>query len=94
MIHDRRESVDPTAPAATYYTTGRNAPRQRTRTYTVSFEFRISMATKKKKYSLKKNYRELPLVLVLEIQEILPIMESNGVHPLVSNNLYIAYYPR
>jgi hypothetical protein len=49
MIHDRRESVDPTAPAATYYTTGRNAPRQRTRTYTVSFEFRISMTTKKKK---------------------------------------------
>lgn len=56
MIEDRRESVDPTAPAATYYTTGRNAPRQRTRTYTVSLEFCVSMTTqkKKKKYSLIK----------------------------------------
>jgi len=36
MVEDRRESVDPTAPASTYYTTGRNGPRQRTRTYTVS----------------------------------------------------------
>lgn len=31
---DRRESVDPTAPASTYYTSGRNS-RHRTRTYTV-----------------------------------------------------------
>ncbi|KAI8063344.1 trehalase-domain-containing protein [Gilbertella persicaria] len=34
MIDNRRESVDPTAPAATYYTSGRNGPRHRTRTYT------------------------------------------------------------
>ncbi|KAI7907544.1 trehalase-domain-containing protein [Cokeromyces recurvatus] len=32
--NNRRESVDPTAPPSTYYTTGRNAPKHRTRTYT------------------------------------------------------------
>ncbi|KAI9473908.1 MAG: trehalase-domain-containing protein [Benjaminiella poitrasii] len=32
--NNRRDSVDPTAPASTYYTTGRNAPKHRTRTYT------------------------------------------------------------
>lgn len=32
----RTESVDANAPPSTYYTTGRNAPRTRTRTYTVS----------------------------------------------------------
>ncbi|OBZ85476.1 Neutral trehalase [Choanephora cucurbitarum] len=34
MIDNRRESVDPTAPASTYYTSGRNGPRHRTRTHT------------------------------------------------------------
>ncbi|KAI8987847.1 neutral trehalase [Mycotypha africana] len=34
MMDNRRESVDPTAPPSTYYTSGRNGPRHRTRTYT------------------------------------------------------------
>jgi hypothetical protein len=36
MFGNRRESVSSTAPASTYYTTGRNGPRHRTRTYSVS----------------------------------------------------------
>jgi hypothetical protein len=38
MFDNRRESVSPTAPASTYYTTGRNAPRHRTRTYSVKLK--------------------------------------------------------
>lgn len=33
MIDKRRESIDPTAPAATYYTTGRNSSRPITRAH-------------------------------------------------------------
>lgn len=39
MFDNRRESVSPTAPAETYYTTGRNAGRHRTRTFSVRENF-------------------------------------------------------
>ncbi|GAA5811791.1 hypothetical protein MFLAVUS_005234 [Mucor flavus] len=36
MFENRRGSIEPTAPASTYYTTGRNSPRDRARTSTRS----------------------------------------------------------
>ncbi|CAO3622528.1 unnamed protein product [Mucor fragilis] len=96
MIEDRRESVDPTAPASTYYTTGRNGPRQRTRTYTktaTSFsagdsrDFNNNAIQRRSSYEDKGKNRRFLIDVEATLHQVLEQEDTDGDFQITINDL-------